>query len=245
MTDRRTIGFDRELRLEWLDAVAARAASGATAAEIREWLNVYLADSLGGESRSGNRGKTITVLCRIWVNVPHDRRQFRERAAECLGAGDETHRLALHWAMALAVYPFFGEVTSVVGRLLALQGEVERQSVLRRLAESWGDRPAVSRAGRAVWTSIVNWGVLEESDKRGVYTKLPRRLTVSPLALGVLAEGALLSVGRRSIGVDALPSLPALFPFEVCQSPDGLRKADEVVVIPEGTSSHGVSATGR
>jgi hypothetical protein len=212
MTVRRVIGFDRELRLEWLDAVAARAVTGDTPKAARNWLDTYLADRLGGQGRSGHRGKTVTVLARIWVNVPPHCLELRDRALQILEEGDASDRLGLHWAMAAAVYPFFADVVNVVGRLLALQGEVERRVVIGRVVESWGDRAAVSRGSRAVWSSVVAWGVLGEGRKRGIYTKRPVPLEVSAPVRGVLLD----AFGKPDLArnVKQRPaSAPGLFPF--------------------------------
>lgn len=220
MSERRTIGFDRELRLEWLDSTAARAAAGATPAEATAYLNEHLADALGGTGRSGNRGKTVTVLCRIWVNVPRRSEQVRTKAISLLAVVEPEERLALHWAMAMSVYPFFGEVASVIGRLLDLQGDVERQAVIRRVVESWGDRPAVSRACRAVWTSMTSWGVLKETDRRGRYTRRTPLRHLPPALVGLLREVASGEMDpSRGVSREA-QALPGLFPFDMSNPPN-------------------------
>jgi len=68
------IGFDRRVKLEWLDAVAWKAATETDIAEVRK----YLDDFLQSECRSKEaRRKTITVLTRIWSgyrrNIGHYR----------------------------------------------------------------------------------------------------------------------------------------------------------------------------
>jgi len=213
MSERRVIGFDRELRLEWLDAVASRAAAGDAPEVVRPWLDEHLADVLGGKGRSGNRGKTVTVLTRIWVNVPLRCVPLRNRALGMLSAGDASDRLALHWAMASAVYPFFAEVVTVMGRLLALQGEVERQAVIRRVVETWGDRPAVSRGCRAVWHSVKGWGVLDEGSRRGLYTRRSGLPKPSPAVLGLLFDALTGNAERPQAPARDAVFPPGLFPF--------------------------------
>lgn len=215
MNARRVIGFDRELRLEWLDAVAARVAAGDAPEQVRVWLDDYLADALGGRGGGGNRGKTITVLGRIWSNVPAPCRELRDRAITTLGAVSSQERIAVHWALATAVYPFFGDVTTAVGRLLALQGDVERHAVLKRLTGSWGDRPAVSRACRAIWSSLIRWGVMKETERRGRYRPLDQKIPVSAEPTTLLIESVVQSGERRSPSLSAKSSWPGLFPFEL------------------------------
>lgn len=218
MSERRVIGFDREIRLEWLDAVASRAAAGNTPAQTRQWLDGHLADALGGIGRSGHRGKTVTVLTRIWVNVPTHCVPLRNRAVKLLSSGDASDRLALHWAMASAVYPFFRDVTGVVGRLLTLQGSVERQAVLRRVIESWGDRPAVSRGCRAVWTSITSWGALSEGGRRGLYSRPVHPISVSVDTTALLAKASVPGGQICDLAAPSVVSNFSLFPFVAASS---------------------------
>ncbi len=220
MTQRRVIGFDRELKIEWLDAVASRVAAGDSASQARTWLDSHLGDLLGGNGRSGHRGKTVTVLSRIWASVPPNRSGLRDRAVGLLAAGDLVDRVGIHWAMSIAAYPFFVEVAEVVGRLLILQGEVDRQAVVRRMLEAWGDRPAVSRGSRAVWTSMIGWGVLRETERRGRYTHLASPLSVSDDVSSLLLDSlSHCEIGTASSRKGAHP--PALFPFAI-RGPRGL-----------------------
>ena len=70
----------------------------------------------------------------------------------------------------LATYPFFRDVAETLGRLLNLQGSVALSQVTRRVAESWGERSTVIRATQRVVRSMVEWGMLEESGERGMFS---------------------------------------------------------------------------
>jgi hypothetical protein len=213
MSQRRVIGFDRELKLEWLDAVASRAAAGDSPEQVRAWLESYLGDLVRGTGRSGHRGKTITVLTRIWANVPQDCVLVRDQAVGLLGRGEVEDRLGLHWAMAMMVYPFFSEVVGIIGRLLTLQGEVERHAVVRRMTETWGDRPSVIRGARAVWTSVIWWGALREGGKRGRYTGNPRLIPVSHGVRELLLSARRPKGSQSSSGDSMGQNTHSLFPF--------------------------------
>ncbi len=243
MTNRRVIGFDRELRAEWLDAVAAKVVDGGSQRDVREWLDTFLADQLGGNGGGGNRGKTITVLSRIWSNVPKPCREIRDRALELIQHVDSEERLAIHWAMATAVYPFFGDVTVAVGRLLVLQGDVERHAVLKRMSEAWGDRPAVSRASRAIWSSLAQWGVMRETDRRGRYGHHERKHPASMEVTRLLIESVIHSTDRRAVPLSAIACWPGLFPFELTDIAAGIARSTEISISREGSDLEMVRAT--
>ncbi len=230
----RVIGFDREIQLDWLDTVAARVASGEDPGEVRAWLDAYLADRLGGEGRGGHRGKTVTVLNRIWSNVPPHCKAFRDDAVELIVNVPQDERLAVHWAMATAVYPFFGEVTATVGRLLSLQGDVVRAAVIKRLTESWGDRPAVRRASRAVWTSLAAWQTMEPTVKRGHYRAKTSKKTISAATSSLMVEATMLGTDREAISINEIQSWPAFYPFALTGLRQSILESSRIMISREG-----------
>jgi hypothetical protein len=84
MLDNRRIGFDRTIASEWLDATVARVMSGETPEATRSFLWDFLEDVESGTTNNSNRGKTLTVLTRIWISVPKQAEPLRVRP-ETLG----------------------------------------------------------------------------------------------------------------------------------------------------------------
>lgn len=233
--NRQTIGFDRELRLHWLDAVASRSAARAGVKEIRAWLDEFLSDSVRGDGYSSNRGKTITVLCRVWVTPPKTCRDLQELGFRLLAEAQPEQRIALHWGMTLAAYPFFGDVMDAVGRLLSIQGDVQRGSVIQRMYENWGQRPAVSRATRAAWQTAIWWGALSQEDERGRYTPAKKAVRLSRPLESFLVEAALHWARSKPIAVSSLKSLPCMFPFDMSHAAVTVRNSDRVCVSRQGS----------
>jgi subtilisin family serine protease len=66
---RKTIGFDRRIRLDWLDATAEWAAQGLSLPEIRSRLDRLLEGQVAGVGHGSARDKTMTVLLHVWVDV--------------------------------------------------------------------------------------------------------------------------------------------------------------------------------
>ena len=230
---RRSIGFDRDIRLEWLDAVATQVAAGLNTQEVR----AHIHKMLGGVLASGRPGaaltKTTTVLLHIWSQVPGNAVAMRDRIAPIISELSPEERLAAHWAMCMATYPFFLDVAANVGRLMSLQGEVSQSSLKRRLAEKWGDRSLMPQATRKVVRSMVAWGVLRDV-KPGLYVPRDRLLSVGPQAGTFLVEAILVGSGRRSMSVGDIERHPALFPFGDVTSLRILRAAKQFSVHRQG-----------
>jgi len=163
------IGFDRRVDREWLDAAVELLVAGAAPLEAREGLRIVLRPHLSGEKFNTALGKTLTVLMRVWVSVPAQDCRARDAALLLWPALGADERLALHWLMLLRAYPFFRDVALLAGRFLKLHDVVEVSLITRRMTESWGERSTVPRATQRVLRSMVQWGVLAETTKAGVY----------------------------------------------------------------------------
>ena len=216
MTNGHSIGLGRRLDIEWLDAVAGQVAAGASTPELRSFLFRLLNGVVAGGNRSGTAcHKTVGVLSQIWVNVAPASQRLRDRAAKLLPTLDAEQRVALHWAMLTAAYPFFHGVATNTGRLLALQGNLALAQLTRRMRESWGDRSTMTRAVQRVVRSMVQWNILVDSDRRGVYERPTRAIIVPPPVGELLLEALLLQTGENSLPMEQALRHPGLFPFHI------------------------------
>lgn len=215
---RDAIGFDRDLELAWLEATAARVAEGQSPAQVREFLWRLLEGKVAGDAPRSGRGKTATVLLHIWSDVPDEIVPLRDDCLQALTRLSGDQQLVAHWTMAMATYPFFVEVVSAVGRLLALQETVALNQVTRRIAEKWGERSTAVRACRRVVRSIVRWGALRDSSRHGVYERRIPAIAAEAAEARLLVEGLLRGLGAEALAVEQLAMSPALFPFELSAS---------------------------
>jgi len=228
----REIGFDRDIKLEWLDSVANQVAMGQPVEGVRKHIHELLGKTLARAALT----KTTTVLLRVWSQVPQPALQLRDRIAFSFLDLTAEERLTAHWALAMASYPFFADVATSVGRLLALQGDVQNATLKRRLAERWGDRSLMPQAARKVIRSMVNWGVLRDP-KPGVYIASPTPVFPTRRCMQYLVEALLVNGKERSVPVAEIDTHPALFPFRIEVLAQHLRSAKQFNVHREGIDS--------
>jgi hypothetical protein len=211
----RGVGFDRKIRLAWLDAVAGWTASDMRDAEIRAKLDLLLEGEVKGKEA---RKKTKTVLLRTWL-LPLERlRALRDQGLSLLARTKDSERLALHWGMVCATHPVVWETASVIGRLLRLQGEASLSQVRTRIVETYGERSTVVRASQRILRSFADWKVLEEGPKRGVYRARGTRCLEDAEVIAWLIEASLLSSGQETRVLPTLLASPSLFPFDISLS---------------------------
>ena len=217
------IGFDRFIEQAWLDATAAKVASGASTQEVRDYLWGLLDGILSGKKDRSARHKTITVLTRIWCPDGQQGELLRRLATKQVGTATVPERLALHWALTIVAYPFFRDVVNQIGRVTMLQEDVALAHLYRRMTELYGDRSSVPVAARRVVRSLVRWGALADTPDRGVYRRTPPVSIENPYVVEVLLHALVRASDQEALALDQVAGHPALFPFRV--EPHALRVA--------------------
>ncbi len=217
MSQTAQIGFSQRIQLDWLEQTATLYLAGNTREQIQDTLQDILQDklSVGGKAQRGNREKAITILLNTWVSVAKDITGLRDDGLDLLKQLPVQDHLSLHWGMSMAAYPFFGSVAETAGRLLQLQGTVAATQVQRRLREQFGERETVSRAARRILRCFIDWGVLQDTDDRGVYKPAPVRTIEDTKLVAWLIEAILLASDSHTKPLQAIIQSPALFPFSL------------------------------
>ena len=228
MNRRGQIGFSQRIQLEWLDYTVNLVLAGNSRQEIVTALGDRLrgALSVGNNPQRGTRDKAITILTKTWVAVPGELETLRDRGLDFLQRLPMSDRMLVHWCMCMAVYPFFGTVADATGRLLRLQGTAGAAQVQRRLREQFGERETVARAARRILRTFIDWGVLLETGKKGLYCGAAKR-AVDDVSLSVWAIAAVLAAkGGSSQRATTLLHGPHLFPFDIALPPVRSMEAD-------------------
>jgi len=235
------IGFSQRVRLEWLERTATMVLAGNDKATVSDALQELLRDkvSVGGDAERGNREKIITILMKTWLTVPGELEALRNEGLELLTRIPRNSHLAIHWGMVMAAYPFWAGVATQAGRLLRLQGTAAASHVQRRVREQYGERETVSRAARRVLRSFLDWGVLEETEKKGIYrAATPLRIEDAHL-IAWLIEAALYARPSGSASLRELLESPGLFPFVInaVHTERILSKSSRMEVLQHGLDS--------
>jgi len=213
MSRRKTIGFDRRLALDWLEATASRVAAGDSLEEVRAGMWEYLEGKVSGDKFNSDRGKTMTVLTRIWAKVPPAVEPLKIRAVAAFQTSKARDHLALHWTMAIASYPVFSDVAATAGRLLTLQDTFSLAQLTNRMVAQWSERPVLVKSTQRIIRSLVDWGTLTDTETKGVYARAPKPLPVSGEIALLLCEALLLDNEHHALPANQLLDHPALFPF--------------------------------
>ena len=218
MNGRKTqIGFSQRIRLEWFEQTANLILAGNDKIIINDTLQDLLQEkvSVGGKSLRGNREKAITILLKTWLTVPRELDKLRNEGLGILQSLPRKDRIAVHWAMALAAYPFWGAVAAHTGRLLRLQGTAAASHVQRRIKEEYGERETASRAARRVLRSFIDWGVLNETNDKGIYQQGKQYSVEVPRLIAWMVEASLHSRSNGSAATKDLLDSPSIFPFRL------------------------------
>jgi hypothetical protein len=211
MQSKTDIGFGKKIRAAWLDSALEHTAAGQPFDEVR--------NALGKEIAASNPGpeairKVQTALKRVWFSPPDYCLPLKNDALRLFHKNSSAAtRLLLHWGMCISAYPFIGSVAETLGRLLKLQKEARLADVERRIREQHGDRDFVSRITKYDVSSFLDWRVVAETKKRGVYQLVKPIPPHSGEQLAWLVEAVLISRDKTQIPFSELCNHPALFPI--------------------------------
>jgi hypothetical protein len=206
------IGFNRNIYLSWLDAVAAFSAESDDRVEIRTRLEPVVGQRI---SSAVNRRKAIDILINIWVkSAKIDPVLWAEAVARFQATHAVSDRVWLHFGLSLLRYSVFREVAVAIGQLGRYEDSVSPAQVKRRLFSTRGQLGSLEKAVERVMYSLRDWGILLESGRRHAYT--PRRHALAASNVGL--EAWLLGCALHAHPADELPfidliRLPELFPF--------------------------------
>ena len=214
MPERRRIGFDRTIAAEWLDAAVARLLTGEAPDATRKFLWDFLEGVEPGTTNNSSRGKTLTVLTRIWVSVPKQSESLKLAALQCVTSTSGEKRIGIHWAMVTGTHPFFFDVATHVGKLIKLHGQANRSQIKRRMTETWGDRSTLERTIQHVLRSLAQWGLLRAGEEHGAIIGPAQRIRLGEDISQLLLHAVLLGHGK-GLPFSHLIDHPALFPFAV------------------------------
>jgi hypothetical protein len=233
----RMIGYNRTVKLRWLDETVDLFLARQSEAAISEALRQRLEDqlSVGSQAVRGSREKTITLLLKTWVRVPSRVEGLRDDGIRVLEHLRRSERLPFHWGMTMAAYPFWRVVADVTGRLLRLQGTAGAREVQRRVRELYGERETVSRSARYVLRAFADWGVVVETDTKGRYVgQNPIKIDYPPVATWLL-EATMFAGETSSTDFRTLANSPALFPFQLTRiTSDALTVSRRLEVVRHG-----------
>ncbi len=230
----RMVGYNRTVKLRWLDETLDLFLAGMSDADIYEALGERLKDelSVGSTAQRGSREKTITLLMKTWVRVPPPLLEMRKEGVHLLQELRRSERLPLHWGMTMAVYPFWRVVADVTGRLFRLQGTATPMQVQRRVKELLGEREVVARSTRYVLRAFADWGVIVDAARKGEYSPAPPFLVVDSKVAVWLLESAVVSAPDGVSDFRNLVNGPCLFPFRLGRLvPEQLAESGRLEVV--------------
>jgi len=217
------IGFNRNIKLEWLNAAAAFCAETDDPAQIRARLEPVLA-----QDRTGKEAirKSIDILINIWLNSGDIAPGLRQQAVtffQVAAAPDD--RIWLHYGLTMLYYPFFHQCVAAIGQLGRYRDTVTNKMVLKRMVDELGQLGSLERSVQRIVSSLRDWGVLAPSDQRYAYWPQYQAFGASGFDL----EAWFLACALRTHPVEELPfadllNLPALFPFRFTVPLSDLRQ---------------------
>ena len=233
MTQSRGIGFDRNLRLTWLDEAALLSAEGLDPDTFRMRLIETLETEIPSHE---NRRKTVMLLGRIWSRSAQTFPAHHADALHLLQVIEPADRLWLHFGMTMLAYPFFRSSSASIGQLLRHRETFTRDELRRRLTGEFGELGTLPAAINRIVFSLTDWGVMQKvAGTRGDMAPLHGTLQTTRTDLQLwLLMCALTSSSKQEMLLPDLVRSPELFPFHFTVNQRDIRTAPQFEVHRQG-----------
>lgn len=133
-------------------------------------------------------------------------------AAQWCGTAPAEYRFSVeaNWEKQGLDKPKWGSRRVVLNDLAPAAAQVQR-----RVREQYGERETVSRAARRVLRSFLDWGVLEETGKKGIYRLGSVSTVTDPRVVAWLVEACLRMRAATSAELSDVLESTCLFPFQI------------------------------
>jgi small-conductance mechanosensitive channel len=217
MTFHTSIGIKQVIRYEWMNYTVGLLKSGLNREEIRKELEYYLSERKGN-GKIGDRAEytmslAVTLLMNIWVNPKRELIDFRNRLLEVMKS--ENSEPVCHWAMISSVYPFWFNMSFIIGSLFRLQDQIKKNQIMSRIYEILGERNTIERCSRYVIRSFVSWDIIRDKKKAGYY-EMGKIISISDIYLtSLFLETMLNAIPENRIPLTSILTCPAFFSFKL------------------------------
>ena len=161
---------------------------------------------------------------------------YKQEGAALFANANKEERLAIHYGMSIATYPFFMSLSKILGRLFKLQDEVSNTEFYRRVIEAIGDRDSIKRAAARYLQSLIEWGVIEPSGKATVKLGAKIKIVDSDFITWLYAS-ILFSSDRDRLSIDDITSDPCWFLFEIPHGYFNVNESKIIEIIHKGIGS--------
>jgi len=211
-----SIGIKQIIRFEWMNYTVDLLKSGLTKDEIRRELHLYLSDKKGNGKLEDRAEKTMSIavslLMNIWINPKPGLEDFRDRLLKIF---NQENKLICHWAMTSSVYPFWFNMSYIIGSLFRLQDQIKKSQIMSRTYELLGEKNTIERCSRYVIRSFVYWDIIRDKEKLGFYEKGEPSATSDINLICLLIESIFYAVQDERIPLNLIINCPAFFNFSL------------------------------
>lgn len=213
------IGFNRLIRKEWADRTLTLLLKEPQA-DVRAELLDRLKNQLSSGEKEASKGtalhKTVGVLGKMWVSP--ENLLTRDEAITLARGMPEDDWVFLHATQTIAAYPFFRSVVQSAGRSIRFGDGCSLADSTRKAYEQYGERESVHRCVRYVYHTLLDWGVLKKTMKRGSFSKGRTWKPKTRQSIDYLAR--VCAGGRASLYWSEFAKDPAFFFVQIGDEPN-------------------------
>lgn len=202
------IGISKNVKLEWMNLAADQHLLGKTQAEAMPIIDSKIRESIKCQANV----RTIrAILSNMWFK---NQDWFLEKATNVTRGIAINERVPVHWALMMARYPFFYDMSSAIGCLFDFRDEITIDQIRNRIYEKWGARATLKPGISQVVHMLKDLKVLNSIKPAGTYTH--KLVVISDVGtVQLLCAAILMGADKEYMTWESILQHPALFPFTI------------------------------
>ncbi len=205
------IGFDRNVKKEWLDRCVEQLIAGADVKNLRRSVLDLISLTISNED---NQNKALGNIMNAWVNTDESIKECREDAIAIFHEIKESERLALHYCMLMFAYPIFKDYLKAAAKTNLIEGKISVGYIRDRIYELWGERSTIKYAINRITNTLIDFEIIETAGKSGEYTVVNKYSIKNIKVKEIMLELYLKSIERLYIPYIDIPYILEFFCFD-------------------------------
>lgn len=205
------IGFDRNVKKEWLDRCVEQLIAEADIKEIRESVLELISLTI---SNGDNQNKALANIMSAWVKTDEAIEDSKQDALKIFHNIKESEKLALHYCMLMYAYPIFKDYLKAAAKIYSIENVINVAYIRERIYELWGERSTIKYAINRITNTLIDFNIIESAGKTGMYQLVAQYPIEHINVKEIMLEMYLKSIDRLYIPYIEIPYILEFFCFD-------------------------------
>lgn len=201
------VGMNVVIKQSWFKKVAELLNKNFSEEQYKSIINDYLSFEIDSAT---NLRKAREILMRIWFRDSENVESLQKEGRE-LAIKYPEQILTISWCMAALVFPAFGDIARLMGKMYCFQDTITTNQIKQKLFDEWGENGTLQTVVSKIIGTMRELGVVK-SDRAGSQQIASVEIKNDEI-ISFMLRVAMKIDNSSYYTISNLASFPTLFPF--------------------------------